>query len=73
MKPAYHAQPALNRLVEISTSVPESSLPLTGEAWHAELDSWKRDAKSRAARYPAGFVLDDSRETIYREREDAQL
>jgi hypothetical protein len=35
--------------------------------------AWKRDAESRAGRYPKGFVLDDSRETLYREREDAQL
>ncbi len=66
-------QPALDRLAETGTSTPEPPLPLTGDAWHAELDAWKRDAASRAGRYPPGFVLDDSRETIYREREDAQL
>jgi len=66
-------QPALDRLAETGTSPPEPPLPLTGDAWHAELDAWKRDAESRAGRYPPGFVLDDSRETIYREREDAQL
>ena len=66
-------QPALDRLAETDTSSPEPSLPLTGDAWHAELDAWKRDAESRAGRYPPGFVVDDSRETIYREREDAQL
>ena len=65
-------QPALDRLAETGTSTPEP-LPLTGDAWHAELNAWKRDAQSRAGRYPPGFVLDDSRETIYREREDAQL
>jgi len=66
-------QPALDRLAETGTSPPEPPLPLTGDAWHAELNAWKRDAESRAGRYPPGFVLDDSRETIYREREDAQL
>ena len=30
-------------------------------------------ARAGPDRYPPGFVLDDSRETIYREREDAQL
>ena len=59
-------QPALDRLAETGTSPPEPLLPLTGDAWHAELNAWKRDAERR-------FVLDDSRETIYREREDAQL
>jgi hypothetical protein len=66
-------QPALDRLAESGTSTLEPLLPLTGDAWRAELNAWKRDAESRAARYPPGFVLDDSRETIYREREDTQL
>ncbi|MFI5454493.1 MAG: hypothetical protein ACHRXM_03495 [Isosphaerales bacterium] len=66
-------KPALDRLAETGTSAPESPLPLTGSAWQAELEAWKLDAQSRAGRYPPGFVLDDSRETIYREREDAQL
>ena len=64
---------ALDRLVQTGTAAPETSLPLTGDAWRAELDAWKRDAESRAGRYPRGFVLDDGRETTYREREDAQL
>ena len=62
-------KPALDRLAEFGTP----ALPLTGDAWRAELEAWKRDAESRADRYPPGFVLDDSRETIYREREDAQF
>ena len=66
-------KPALDRLAETGSALSESSEPLTGDAWQAELDAWKRDAASRAGRYPPGFVLDDSRETMYREREDAQL
>ena len=66
-------QPALDRLTASDAAVPELSLPLTGDAWYAELEALKRDAESRADRYPPGFVVDDSRETIYREREDAQL
>jgi hypothetical protein len=66
-------KPALDRLADSGTSASESSLPLAGDAWRAELDAWKQDALSRAARYPVGFVLDDSRDAIYREREDAQL
>ena len=64
---------ALERLAEAGTPVPEPPSPLTGDAWQAEIEAWKQDAESRAGRYPPGFVLDDSRETIYREREDAQL
>jgi len=66
-------KPALDRLAETGPLLTEPPLPLTGEAWQAELEAWKRDAESRVGRYPPGFVLDDSRETIYREREDAQL
>jgi hypothetical protein len=58
---------------EAAAPAPQLPVLLTGDAWRAELDAWKRDAESRAGRYPAGFVLDDSRETLYREREDAQL
>jgi hypothetical protein len=66
-------QPALEWLAETGAAAPEPQVPLSGDAWQAELDAWKRDAESRAGRYPSGFDLDDSRETIYREREDAQL
>ena len=47
-----------------ASPAPETPLPLTGDAWRAELEAWKRDAESRADRYPSAFVLDDSRETI---------
>jgi hypothetical protein len=63
-------RPALDRLAEGQALEPEASLPLTGDAWHAELEAWKRDAEGRAGRYPPGFALDDSRETLYRERGD---
>jgi hypothetical protein len=66
-------KPALDQLAQSGSSAAETLPTLTGDAWHAELDAWKHDAASRADRYPHGFVLDDSRETIYREREDAQL
>jgi hypothetical protein len=66
-------RPALDRLADTGTSTPETPLPLTGQAWHAELKAWKRDAENRSGRYCPGFILVDSRETFYREREDAQL
>ena len=64
---------ALDILSQTETPLMASSLPLTGDDWRAEVEAWKQDAESRIGRYPPGFVLDDSRETIYREREDAQL
>ena len=51
---------------------PDPPPPLTGDAWIAAMDEMKREAESRAGRYPPGFVLDDSREAMYRERLDAQ-
>ncbi len=66
-------KPALDQLAENAAPPSEPPLPLTGDAWFAELDAWKRDAEGRSGRYSPEFVLDDSRETIYREREDAQL
>ncbi len=51
----------------------ETTPTLTGEAWQAVRDAMIRDAEERADQYPPGFVLDDSRETIYAERLDAQL
>jgi hypothetical protein len=56
-------KPALDRLADTGTPPPEAPQPLTGDAWRAELEAWKRDAESRAGRYPPGFVLDDRRET----------
>lgn len=66
-------KPALDRIAQGGTGGPEPTAPLTGDAWRAELDAWRRDALSRAGRYPPGFDLDDSRDAIYREREDAQF
>ena len=66
-------RPALDLLAATGISAPELPLPLAGDAWHAELEACKRDGESRAGRYPRGFVLDDSRETIYGERENAQI
>ena len=66
--------PALERLIHKPSADPsEATLPLTGDAWRKEFEAWRRDAENRAGRYPPGFVLDDSRETMYREREDRQL
>ncbi len=41
--------------------------------WKQRFDEWQQLVKSRADRYPPGFQVDDSREAIYGEREDAQL
>ena len=33
--------------------------------WKIKFDAWMGEVQGRAPRYPPGFVLDDSRETIY--------
>jgi hypothetical protein len=33
--------------------------------WKKKFDSWMVDVRARAHRYPPGFVMDDSRESIY--------
>jgi antitoxin (DNA-binding transcriptional repressor) of toxin-antitoxin stability system len=35
-------------------------------------DAWMKSVEASADRYPPGFVLDDSYEAMYGEREDAQ-
>ena len=64
---------ALEQLARNGSPGQMPSIPLTGEAWKRELEAWKQDAERRANRYPPGHVLDDSRETIYGEREDSQF
>jgi hypothetical protein len=38
------------------------------DAWQAQFDSWMQEVAARAGQYPPGFVVDDSRETIYEGR-----
>jgi prevent-host-death family protein len=45
---------------------------LSGEAWQGEFAAWMARVESRADTYPPGFVLDDSREAMYADRENAQ-
>ena len=53
--------PVLDRLAEPGIPPTQPQPPLTGEASYAELAAWRRDAESRAGRYPPGFVVDDGR------------
>jgi hypothetical protein len=64
-------RPVLEQLARNGTSAARAVL--TGEEWRREFDAWTREVEGRAGRYPPGFQVDDSRETIYREREGSQL
>ena len=35
------------------------------DEWKETFDAWMADVQARAHRYPPGFALDDSRESIY--------
>ena len=58
-----------------SVDIPEPVVnpPLTGEEWRREFEALRQEIRTRASRYPVGHVLDDSRDTLYSEREDSQL
>lgn len=62
-------QPALDQLANVEN---HADAPLQGDAWRAEAEALEQEAIDRSHRYPPGFVVDDRRETIYRERLDAQ-
>ena len=59
------------RIVPPSPPVPKETL--TDDEWQKGFDTWMKEVEARADRYPPGFVLDDSREAIYGERENSQL
>jgi hypothetical protein len=46
--------------------------PLSRDDRRRALDEMQKAARARANRYPPGFRVDDSRETIYKERLDQQ-
>jgi hypothetical protein len=52
----------------------EQAVPLepTPEERRRAFEEWQQEVRKRADRYPPGFRVDDSRETIYFGREDAR-
>lgn len=42
--------------------------PPSEDDWQRTFDAYLRDVAARSARYPEGFLLDDSRETVYEGR-----
>jgi antitoxin (DNA-binding transcriptional repressor) of toxin-antitoxin stability system len=59
------------RIVAPPLSISEE--PMTADQWQKGFDAWMKEVEARADRYPPGFVLDDSYEAIYGERENGQL
>src|ERR1051325_2599847 len=44
---------------------PSSPASVCFDKWKKQFDAWMADVQTRAHRYPPGFVMDDSRESIY--------
>jgi hypothetical protein len=63
---------ARRAIEQAAAAPPDVPTVLTGEAWRQAFDALTREVQARADRYPPGFVLDDSRETMYFGREDEQ-
>ena len=43
----------------------KSPIPASFDDWKKSFDTWMADVQKRIPRYPPGFELDDSRESIY--------
>jgi hypothetical protein len=52
---------------------PLHTLPMPADQWLAGFEAWAKELQDLAHLWPPGHVVDDSREAIYGEREDAQL
>jgi hypothetical protein len=58
----------VGRVLPPPTLTDTDSEPLASGEWQQEFDAWQRDVQARADRYPPGYVADDSRDGIYRDR-----
>jgi hypothetical protein len=54
------------KLVSSNGAKPRDAKPY--DQWLTEFKSWMKDVAARSGTYPPGFVLDDSRESIYEGR-----
>ena len=57
--------PLLEHSSESSGNRRAPSTELSIEEWKKGFEAWMKEVQARAHRYPPGFVLDDSRESIY--------
>lgn len=64
---AVEAVRALVEGMRKQAATPSAPPASTGE-WDKQFDAWMREVTARARRYPEGFVVDDSRESIYEGR-----
>jgi hypothetical protein len=65
---------ALESLVSALRSQAAASPPsgATPDEWAQLFDAWMREVAARAGMYPPGFVVDDSRESIYEGRGEGE-
>jgi hypothetical protein len=59
-------KPFLGKAVEIIVREESAPPPETAfNNWKAKFDAWMAEVEARAHRYPPGFVMNDSRDSIY--------
>jgi hypothetical protein len=59
---------AVRTIVDAMRQQAATQPPVSPEEWRRRFDDYMNEVAARARRYPEGFVLDDSRETIYEGR-----
>lgn len=57
--------PLLDLAAESGGNGPPPATTQAFDGWKKNFDAWMADVRARAHRYPSGFVMNDSRESIY--------
>jgi hypothetical protein len=56
---------AVRAFVEMLRRQDLAQPPISPDEWRKRFSDYLQEVASRAARYPDGFIVDDSRETMY--------
>jgi uncharacterized protein (DUF433 family) len=65
---AYAAEALSQERVQAVARIVPATAPATSlykNSWNSRFEDWMRTVDARAGRYPVGFTLDDSRESMY--------
>jgi hypothetical protein len=52
-------------LAATESGAPVPPAPASFGDWKTKFDAWMADVQARSPRYPPGFIMDDSRESMY--------
>jgi|ERR1043165_16390 hypothetical protein len=59
-----HPEQAADFKKEVVEEIPASDM-VSFDDWKKKFDAWMDEVEARAHRYPPGFVMNDSRESMY--------